>query len=429
MLRNILTFLSLLFLAAHGLRLGSSGSVLFWLIAAGLIFTPFLWKNWVLAALLAFGAVLWTDIAMGLVQQRMSLGLPWARLAVILGVVILVSLASSLMNILRASKGDRIKTFPMAAACLITIGALVFIRHKVSLAILLPDRFFIDGGLPFIILLGVYAAVISEKLLDPLSSARWRRRIWTFFSTVFFLQLMLGLIGFEHFLMTGALHLPVPALIAAGPLYRGEGLFMILLFGATLILVGPAWCSHLCYIGAWDNLAACGKRRNTPLPGWTGTMRWLITLGVLLVAFLLGQSELPVTLAVFLAAAFGVVGVMLMLSWSRRSGIMTHCISYCPMGLMANLFGKINPWRIRIDQGCNQCGLCSLACRYNALQPLDLKRRRAGLTCSLCGDCISICPHSHLRYTFPGLGQAASRTLFIILITSLHAIFLGVARL
>jgi hypothetical protein len=40
---------------------------------------------------------------------------------------------------------------------------------------------------------------------------------WTFFSVVFFAQLVLGLAGMPSMLMTGELHAPVPALILAGP--------------------------------------------------------------------------------------------------------------------------------------------------------------------------------------------------------------------
>ncbi|HDJ22855.1 MAG TPA: 4Fe-4S binding protein [Candidatus Aminicenantes bacterium] len=67
------------------------------------------------------------------------------------------------------------------------------------------------------------------------------------------------------FLMTGKLHLPVPALILAGPIYRGTLSFMLILFLVTIVLVGPAWCSHLCYVGAWDDIACRRKRRLVPL--------------------------------------------------------------------------------------------------------------------------------------------------------------------
>lgn len=89
---------------------------------------------------------------------------------------------------------------------------------------------------------------------------RSEARVWLMFSGVFFAQLVLGLLGAERFLMTGNLHLPVPAVILAGPLCRGEGFFMLILFLCTVLIVDPAWCGWLCYIGAWDNVAASARR-------------------------------------------------------------------------------------------------------------------------------------------------------------------------
>lgn len=50
-------------------------------------------------------------------------------------------------------------------------------------------------------------------------------------------------------------------MILAGPIYRGHISVMTILFLSTVVLSGPAWCSHLCYFGAIDNLAASGKTR------------------------------------------------------------------------------------------------------------------------------------------------------------------------
>jgi hypothetical protein len=121
--------------------------------------------------------------------------------------------------------------------------------------------------------LAAYAFWLIGVLYSPRTAAIWRRRLWTFFSIVFFTQLAIGLAGVEQFLMSGDLHLPIPAMIIAGPLYRGEGLFMPILFGATLLLVGPAWCSYLCYVGSWDLNLAAGRRRPMQLPRWRHLFR------------------------------------------------------------------------------------------------------------------------------------------------------------
>jgi ferredoxin len=429
MSRTILTLPSILFLAAHALRMGSSGGAGFWLIAGILAVVPVPWKNWALAGLLTFGTWLWGDITLALVQQRIALGLPWMRLAAILGTVTLVCLAAALLNGRRAYSNNRPGSLVQGLAFLLSVAGLAIARQKTSLDIILFDRFYPSGGWIVVILLGCYAAWITGKMLEPGNSARWRRTIWTIFSAAFFLQLLLGLLGFERFLMTGNLHLPIPALIAAGPFYRGDGFFMLILFAVTLVLVGPAWCSHLCYIGAWDNLAATHKPWAGILPDWTKTLRWVICLAVLAGALLFGRSGLPVSFAIAAAAVFGLAGVGIMLFWSRRTGMMTHCTTYCPMGLIANIFGKINPWRIGMQRKCCECGICSRYCRYGALSARDIESRHAGLNCTLCGDCIAACPHGHLHYRFPGLSGNAARSAFVVVIVALHAIFLGVARL
>ncbi len=429
MITIILTIPSLFFLAAHAFRAGSPGGAIFWLVASILAVAPLSWKSWALAGLLGFGTWLWGDITFTLVQQRMALGLPWLRLAAILGVVTAVCLVAALLHFRRACRHSRPGSLVQGLAFLLTTVGLSIAKQKTSLDIILLDRFFPSGGWLVVILLGCYAAWIAGKMLRPEDSPQWRRRVWAVFSALFFLQLFLGILGFERFLMTGKLHLPIPALIAAGPLYRGDGFFMLILFTVTLILVGPAWCSHLCYIGAWDNWAAMARKRVGTLPGWTKVARWLICVAVLAGAFLLGRSGQPRGLAVALAAVFGVVGVVIMLVWSKRTGIMSHCTTYCPMGLLANIFGKINPWRIRMGSGCCKCGICTQVCRYGALAAPDIEAGRAGLSCSLCGDCIAGCPHGHLHYRFPGISHETARSAFIVVIVALHAIFLGVARL
>jgi polyferredoxin len=294
---------------------------------------------------------------------------------------------------------------------------------------LLVERFFPGGGWLELVLLAGYAAWLAGHMLRPAEHPVWRRRTWRLFSAVFFAQLALGLLGLESFLMTGKLHLPVPALIAAGPLFRGEGFFMPILFGATLLLVGPAWCSHLCYVGAWDDVAASRRRRPAKMPGWRRPLQIGLLVLVAGTAVGLRAAGIPSSLALYPAAAFGLVGVGLMAVWSRRTGNMTHCSAYCPIGVLATWFGRVSPFRIRISDGCSECGACSLPCRYDALGKSDIERRRPGASCTLCGDCISRCKDAHLGYRFLGLSPAAARTLFVVLVVAGHASFLGVARI
>jgi len=327
------------------------------------------------------------------------------------------------------------RAVPAAAAAAIAAALLALVQTRVSRPMLLAERFFPGAGWAEIALLAAWAGFLAARLLPPAEAPRWRARLWSLFSIVFFGQLALGLAGVERMLMTGKLHLPVPALIVGGPLYRGEGLFMPILFAATVLLVGPAWCSHLCYIGAWDN--GCSRlARRVPLPaiafaggGRRRLLRWATLALVVAGALALRLAGVRGSRAAIFGAVFGVVGIVLMLTWSRRTGLMAHCAWYCPIGILSTRLGKVNPWRIRVTDRCTRCGACSLACRYDALTKADVERGRPNASCTLCGDCVGACRHDSLEYRFPGLAPRAARTAFVVAVAALHAVFLGVARL
>jgi polyferredoxin len=208
-----------------------------------------------------------------------------------------------------------------------------------------------------------------------------------------------------------------------------EGFFMLILFGVTVVLVGPAWCSYLCYIGAWDNQASYGRKKPKKLPAWREPVRIIILLIIILTAILLrlvGVSSLTATL---LGVAFGLGGVAVMIFWSRRVGSMTHCVTYCPIGFLADCLGKLSPFRIRINDECSECAICRLSCRYDALNIVDIKKRRPGITCTLCGDCLKSCEDGFIEYRFLKMKPAQARALFIVLAVSLHACTLALARI
>ena len=321
--------------------------------------------------------------------------------------------------------------FPAAgfAAWAVALGLLAVVQFKLRPPMLLAERFAPGSGWLEISLLALYAGFLTETLCDPKRASKARRRAWGIFSLAFFGQLALGLAGFKDFLMTGALHLPVPALIVAGPLFRGEGLFMLCLFSATVLLVGPAWCSHLCYIGAWDSAMSQARKRPAAAPAWLHRGRILLAAAVFAVAWGLGRMGVETMTAVWLAAAFGLAGVGIMAFASRRLGVMAHCTGWCPMGLLAGLAGRLSPWRLRIGSGCKGCGVCSLACRYDALRPEDLALKRPGVSCSLCRDCLGTCPKSEMSLTFLGRSGPWVWIVFSVLVAALHAVFLGVARI
>jgi ferredoxin len=412
--------------------------------AAGFLLLPGLFllrMRWVLSAargLLVAGTLAWVLITVRLIQARLATGGPWPRLVLILSAVTALHLIATLLL-----RGDRLESRyigrperagAQAGAFLTALGLLVVVRSKATAAMFLAERFVPGASWITIFALAVWAAFLAGRLQDERKIAEVRLRAWSLFSAVFFLQLLLGLAGIERCLMTGTLHLPVPAMIAAGPAYRGGGFFMPILFLATIVVAGPAWCSHLCYIGAWDNLLA-RRRPQAQVSGQDGPPRgridprWYTLSAVVGVAFALraaGVSGLPATL---LGATFGLVGIAIMLFVSQRRGVMVHCTGWCPIGLLAVKLGKLSPFRLKVREGCRNCGLCLPTCRYGALTEEDLRRGRPGPNCTLCGDCLASCRKNQVAYTFPGLPPALARKVFVAVVAALHAVFLGIARI
>ena len=312
---------------------------------------------------------------------------------------------------------------------LLTVALLCFVQWKVENPLLLLERFVEGGGWFEIVIIGLYGALVAYKMQDPGKVQQWRKYSWFAFSVVFFSQLVLGLLVSEKFLMTGKLHLPVPMMIMAGPLYRGEISMMPILFLSTVILSGPAWCSHLCYFGALDNLAAGGKPVKRPIRNkWA--LKSTILLLVIFSTIVLRVMQVPVLAATLLAGGFGIAGLGMILVISRKEGQMVHCTAYCPIGTVVNLTRFINPFRMYIDNDtCTDCMACTRTCRYDALNKKDILARKPGITCTLCGDCLTSCHSGSLLYGFLRLGPGASRNLYLLITISLHAATMALARI
>jgi ferredoxin len=398
-------------------------------------------RRWILMifqTLLVIGGIVWILRTVELVQIRQSEGQPWLRLAVILIAVSIYTFLSAIIfqhkkiqekYSFKMSEDEEAPYWPSYISFLLTAVLLSIVHIKVSPPVLLLERFLPGTGPVEIALLAVYAAWITELMLSVKRSGKTRTLIWSLFSGVFFAQFILGLPGLEKCMMTGKLHLPIPAMIIAGPVFRGSGFFMLILFLSTAIVVGAAWCSHLCYIGAWDNLISRKIRWPKELSSWSQPLRIGILGSVVFAALIFRMAGMPPMTATLIAIFFGIAGVGIMIFISRINGVMTHCVVYCPIGLIANLIGKLNPFRIRFTDACDDCGACHSSCRYNALNEHHIQDKKPGLSCTLCGDCLGSCPKEALRYKLFGFSAQGARTMFIVIAISLHAVFMGVARL
>ncbi|MEZ6854953.1 4Fe-4S binding protein [Halodesulfovibrio aestuarii] len=431
----VVPVLGLLLLAAHFFRFGDMGLAVAIVAMSGLVFTRFGWARFVCSATLFISSFLWVQTGIDFVQIRMAVGQPWMRLVMIMVGVCAFSLLGAW--ILTTEKADtrffkgRSTALSQTAVFALASGGLWLCRvMPKNMTLLLADRFVPGSGAVEIFIIAVYAAWLCGVLLDRRTQRKVRSYAWAFFSFVFFSQLALGLLGFKTFLMTGELHLPVPALIVAGPLFRGSGFFMLILFSVSVLLVGSGWCSHLCYIGAWDDrMSRVHRGRTGRLPAWAPKVRIVLAVVVFAIALGMGVAGVPVVVAVWLAALFGMTGVAVMLFMSRRMKLMVHCSSFCPLGVMSNLLGKISPWRLRFSKDCTKCNACIAVCRYNAITPERLEAGVPAFSCSLCRDCTAVCKHGAAEVRFFGIASPRVTHIFVVLVTSLYAIFLGVARM
>jgi hypothetical protein len=98
---KILTFvivaLSLLVLGAHFMRYGNDIGVVVSVAPIALLFVRKPWALRVIQVILVLGAIEWATTLVGLVQMRTAQGEPWTRLAIILGTVIVVTIAAALL--------------------------------------------------------------------------------------------------------------------------------------------------------------------------------------------------------------------------------------------------------------------------------------------------------------------------------------------
>jgi hypothetical protein len=213
----VLAALSLLLLAAHFLRYGEWGLCFAIVSLIGLTFYRLAWVRWVVIAVLAIGVMVWADTGINLVNMRKAFDQPWGRLSLIIGSVIVLTAVTGAILLSENGRNhfsrDTELAAPLAIIFVLTTLTLALARQMASLPILLTDRFFPGWGWLQILLLGIYATWVGKKMLSTAKTSLIRSKIWGFFSLIFFAQLILGLVGIQEMLMTGKLHLPVPARI------------------------------------------------------------------------------------------------------------------------------------------------------------------------------------------------------------------------
>jgi len=322
---------------------------------------------------------------------------------------------------------SHIRLFTAFVPALSILFLLSVVAVKVP-GLFLGERFFRGGCWLQVVLAAAYAFLLCWKMQDICLRARWRRYSWLIFSFSFFGQLLLGIMCDSIFLLSGELHFPIPMMIIGGAVYRWEFGFMPLLLILTILLSGPAWCSHLCYFGALDNMAA-GHLSLPPKPyKFLLPARYTILVLTVIVALVAKWSGLSYVVISGIVVLFGITGFFVMiLSYKRH--MMVHCSGYCPVGALVSLGKYISPFRFKINkEACTLCGACICRCRYGALSKAQIKTGKPGINCSYCGDCISACNHGALQYAFLNMNADHSQRIWLMIVITLQSCFLAIAR-
>ena len=429
------TVLILVLLGAHFYRAGEYGMVLCVAGVLGLRCSSESWTRWAVGLFLLWGMLEWCASACTLAQVRMTMGTPWMRGALILSSV---AVATGLTGLMAARQAARLAREQGAGnACLrasvfiAVFLSLYYIRKFAPIDLLLLERFFPGQGMIEIFFAAWYGSFAAGLLADRRKSRKARTRLWLFFACAFFVQFALGLLGVSQMLLTGRLHVPIPAFILYGGVFRESLNAMPFIVLISTLLLGSAWCSMLCYFGPFDSLASQGKALR-PLPRLLrGVLCWgrpLILVSGIGAAFLLKHIGLNTGVAVSLACAYAFLSLLIMAALSRRYGGMMHCTAFCPMGLVVGWLGRLSPWRLRVDSSsCDACGACEKVCRWRAITPESRSKGKALLRCTLCRDCIGICHKNAISLRCAGLAPQVSERLFAGVLATLHAVFLACA--
>lgn len=421
-------FLTLLLAAAHWWRAGQTGialACLLWWLAS---LRRAAWMRPLTALLLLVLAVEWFLTAGQFIQLRQMLLQPWLRLALILTGTAGVTLLTALLVWGRRGRrwfSRHAESAGAQALSFLLVTALLLPLLVLSPHVLLLERFLPGLGPLQLVCAALWGAWLCRRLSDRQAAPSVRRRVWLLFSLVFFTQFVLGITVHGAFSMSGEPHIPVPGVIVGGALYRAQPGFMIMLFTLSVLAAGAAWCSHLCYFGSWDQLAA-SRTRPMPHPH-PFRLRAFLLLATCACALLLRAVDAPAPLAVAGGLLLGLLLVPAALLFSRRRGYAVYCTMICPLGILACLLGRLSPWRVRRTENCVQCGVCVRVCRYGALDRLR-DGKGPGPSCVLCRDCLSVCAHDGLHLCWAGKGgNGRAEQAFVVLLSALHAVFLFTA--
>ena len=169
-------------------------------------------------------------------------------------------------------------------------------------------------------------------------------------------------------------------------------IFLIVLF--ILAIGGRLACSFVCPLGLIQELIFkipfFKKYTSLPYEEYLKKIKYVVFAALLILIPLVFFPNQEKWQGIFFGLKiFGFTTVFLLSLLIFRP----FCKYICPFGVFLGFFNKISPYRYKVEEQCNGCGVCGRKCKMGATP----YRQPNSMECIRCGECIRKCPKKAIR--------------------------------
>ncbi len=195
-------------------------------------------------------------------------------------------------------------------------------------------------------------------------------------------------------------------------------LYILGLIGIPAMFLGRIFCGWVCPFGFVQELIFV-KKLKLKFPGFLKYIKYVLLFGFVLLFPLLFTNRWGMGAPTFckyicpagtveagfwgLAAGFGrfssvffgkIIILAAVIFFSVR--IWRFFCRICPLGLLLGFFNKVSFLQLRVNDKCDNCGICKKVCPMD----IDMPRHLSSVDCIRCGKCVDACPQKALSLSF-----------------------------